>query len=527
MPGQGIVVSRSSGGLVTALEPVMRACFGTWVAHGTGTADKAVVDCRDGVRVPPATPTYRLRRVWLNGPEERGYYFGFANEGLWALCHDAGVKPVFRSNDFETYATVNARFSEAVFEEVEGDSPLVLVQDYHFALAPLYIRKHLPKSTIVAFWHIPWPRRRKLMACPWWRELLYGLLASSIVGFQTTDDCVHFLDSVDALPRCRVDRTQNVVTRDGHRTAVRAYPVSLEWPNSLVSESLPVDACREAVRRELGLEPGIRLGIGVDRLDYTKGIVHKLLAIEKLLEDRPDLRGRCVFVQIAEPSRTGLTAYRDIRTSVVNACARINERFGTGTYRPIVLRERHHEPAEVYRFLRAADLCYVGSLHDGMNLVAKEFVSSRDDERGVLVLSRFAGAAQQLRGALMVNPYKIEESAIRLAEALQMPEQEQADRMRSMRTVVAEFNAFWWAGQMIEDAANSRQAGRSKNTIPFAGSSRRRLNFRVGESAGNDVTCTAGTAAAARERLRLHDPIDRAARGAFRLRSPVWPCRTL
>jgi len=205
MPGQGIVVSRSSGGLVTALEPVMRACFGTWVAHGTGTADKAVVDCRDGVRVPPATPTYRLRRVWLNGAEERGYYSGFANEGLWALCHDAGVKPVFRPNDFETYATVNARFSEAVFEEVEGDSPLVLVQDYHFALAPLYIRKRLPQSTIVAFWHIPWPRRRKLMACPWWRELLYGLLASSIVGFQTTDDCVNFLDSVEALPRYNDD----------------------------------------------------------------------------------------------------------------------------------------------------------------------------------------------------------------------------------------------------------------------------------------------------------------------------------
>ncbi len=399
-PDGNIVVRRSGGGLVTALEPLIRACSGVWVAHGAGTADRAVVDWRDGLEVPPGSPAYRLRRVWLNDEEERGYYFGFANEGLWPLCHRAHVQPVFRSGDFKMYAAVNARFAEAVSDEVESDSPLILVQDYHFALAPRFIRQSLPQSTIVAFWHIPWPHWRDFEICPWGRQLLDGLLGSSVVGFQTPLDCRNFAETAERVLGARVNRMQNVITHKGRSTTVRAYPVSIEWPNRWAADAPAIEACRETVRRRLHLPPDMRLGVGVDRMDYTKGIEEKFLAVERLLDSTPEFRERFVFVQIAEPSRERLPAYRELRARVATTADRVNRRFGTGTYRPIHLLEARHEPAEVYRFLRAADLCYVGSLHDGMNLVAKEFVAARDDERGVLVLSRFAGAAGQLTGAI-------------------------------------------------------------------------------------------------------------------------------
>jgi len=431
----GLVVRRSSSGLVTALEPIVRACAGVWVAQGSGTADQLVVDQRNGVDVPPAAPQYRLRRVWLDDREQRGYYYGFANEALWPLCHRTFVQPVFRSDDFNTYHAVNARFADAVRDEAKGASPLVLVQDYHFALAPQMIHERLPLSTIVAFWHIPWPSPRDFEICPWAAHLLKGLLGSHIVGFQTPSDCRNFMDAVESTLDADLDREQGVITYAGRKTIVRAYPVSTEWPSQWASQSPPIDACRESVRRELDLDSGVLLGVGIDRLDYTKGIAEKFLAVEQLLESRPELVGRFAFVQIAEPSRSCLQAYRDIRAKVMTTAERINARFGAGSYRPIVLLESRYEPQEVYRFLRAADLCYVGSLHDGMNLVAKEFVSARDDERGVLILSRFTGAARQLIEALIVNPYAIDETARALADALSMRAGEQSRRMRRMRPI--------------------------------------------------------------------------------------------
>jgi trehalose 6-phosphate synthase len=460
-PEGTVVVRRSAGGLVTALEPLVQASGGTWVAHGAGTADRVVVDHRDGLQVPAANPSYRLRRVWLDAHEEQGYYQGFANEGLWPLCHRVYVQPTFRSDDFNCYKSVNRRFTQAVCEEVDSDSPLVLAQDYHMALAPQMIRGRLPGSSIVTFWHIPFPHPREFTVCPWAGELLDGLLGSTIVGFQTPDDCANFLDTVEDQLDGLIDRARSVIEYRGREVAVRAYPVSVEWPSRLTLQSPPVDRCQAEVRRGLGVSPDALLIVGVDRLDYTKGINEKLLAVERLLEIHPEFCGRLVFVQIAEPSRECLSAYRELGQRLTMNAERINSRFGSGRYRPIIMLDTRHEPADVYRFFRAADVCYVGSLHDGMNLVAKEFVSARDDNRGVLVLSTFAGAARELRAAVIVNPHAIDECAQSLAAALSMPAEEQARQMRSLRAVVARNNGYRWAGEMLTDTARIRDRTRA------------------------------------------------------------------
>jgi trehalose 6-phosphate synthase len=458
-------VLHPASGLVTALEPVMRACSGTWIAHGSGSADRDTVDRHDRVRVPPGEESYAIRRVWLTKEEERGYYYGFANEGLWPLCHLAHTRPEFRASDWLHYERVNRRFAEAVCEEVQGPDPVVLVQDYHFALAPRMIRELLPRATIITFWHIPWPNAERFGICPWEREVLEGLLGSSIVGFHTQQHCINFVEAVDRFLESRIDRERQAVVQGGRECLVRSYPISIDAPNRWVEASPPVPECRAAVFAELGLAPGALLGVGVDRLDYTKGIEERLLAVERTLERFPHLRGRFTFVQLAAPSRTLIENYRALNERVEALAARINERFAAGTYRPVVLLRAHHEPPTIFRYLRAADVCYVSSLHDGMNLVAKEFVAAREDERGVLVLSRFTGAARELTEALVVNPYDLEQASAALATALAMPAAQQAERMRAMRRLVSEFNVYRWAGRMLVDAGRVRQQGRLSDRL--------------------------------------------------------------
>jgi trehalose 6-phosphate synthase len=468
-----IEVRHPASGLVTALEPVMRACSGTWIAHGSGSADREEADARGRVKVPPGEKSYLLRRVWLSEDEERGYYYGFSNEGLWPLCHVADARPVFRNEDWEQYSKVNQRFADAVCEEVDSDDPIVLVQDYHFALAPRMIRRRLPRATILTFWHIPWPNAERLGICPWREEILAGLLGSSIVGFHTQQHCNNFMDSVDAFLESRIDRESNAVIQGRRRTLVRPYPISIEWPVRRLDGLPSVADCRAAVRRQLGIAEDVLLGVGIDRLDYTKGIEERLLAVDALLERHPELRGRFVFAQLAAPSRTKIERYRELDDRVASLTAQINTRWGSGDYRPILLLRAHHEPAAVFRYFRAADVCYVSSLHDGMNLVAKEFVAARDDERGVLVLSQFTGAARDLPEALIVNPYDLTQASDALATALKMPAAEQQERMRSMRRMVSEFNVYRWAGRMLIDAAEVRRrdrlAGRLANPQPLDG----------------------------------------------------------
>jgi trehalose 6-phosphate synthase len=456
----GVRVLHPASGLVTALEPVMRACSGVWVAHGSGSADRETADSHDRIRVPPGEESYLIRRVWLSEAEENGYYYGFSNEGLWPLCHVAHMRPIFRAEDWECYVAVNRRFAAAVCEEVDTDDPIVLVQDYHFALAPRMIRERLPRATIITFWHIPWPNAERIGICPWREELISGLLGSSILGFHTQQHCNNFIDSVDAFMESRIDRETDAVVQGPRRTLVRPYPISIEWPVRWLGQVADVPAARVQVRAELGLAPGALLGVGVDRLDYTKGIEERLSSVDELLARYPQFRGRFTFVQLAAPSRTKIGHYRELNERIEALAAQINERWSSGNYRPIVLLRSHHEPLTVFRFYRAADLCYVSSLHDGMNLVAKEFVAARDDEQGVLVLSQFTGAARDLTEALIVNPYDVRQTSAALAAALAMPPAEQSERMKSMRRLVSEFNVYRWAGRMLVDAAELRRKER-------------------------------------------------------------------
>ncbi|SNS79000.1 trehalose 6-phosphate synthase [Noviherbaspirillum humi] len=460
---QGIDVKRPASGLVTAVEPVMRACSGTWIAHGSGDADRETVDRDDRVPVPPANPSYTLRRVWMTQEEEQGYYYGFANEGLWPLCHIAHVRPVFRSSDWDAYVAINQRFADAVVKEARTDDPVVLVQDYHFALLPRMVRDALPKATIITFWHIPWPNPESFGICPWREELLEGLLGSTILGFHTQFHCKNFLETVDRYLESRIEHEVSTISYGGQLTKVEDYPISIAWPDN--ASLPPVAECRASVRAELGLPPNQLIGIGVDRLDYTKGIIERFQAVEKMLELHPDVIGRFTMVQIAAPTRSTLDEYQNFETRVKALVERINKRFGKPGYQPILLKAEHHGSDEVNRYYRAADVCLVTSLHDGMNLVAKEFIAARDDDRGVLILSQFTGAARELHEALIVNPYHIEQAAEAVHRAVTMPEIEQCERMRSMRDRVKDRNIYRWAGHMLLDAARLRQRERTMSKI--------------------------------------------------------------
>ncbi len=456
----GIQVKHPASGLVTALEPVMRACGGIWVAHGSGSGDRETVDVHDRVRVPPGEESYSIRRVWLNEAEENGYYYGFSNEGLWPLCHVAHARPIFRAEDWEHYVRVNRKFADAVCQEVDSDEPIVLVQDYHFALAPKMIRERLPRATILTFWHIPWANAERMGICPYREEIISGLLGSSIVGFHTQQHCNNFIDSVDAFMESRIDRETHAVIQGPRKTLIRPYPISIEWPVHWLDDLPDAEQCRADVRKELMLRQDALLGVGIDRLDYTKGIEERLMAVDELLSRHPEFRGRFTFAQLAAPSRTKIDRYRELNERVVALAEEINKKWTQGAYQPIVLLRSHHEPPTVFRYYRAADLCYVSSLHDGMNLVAKEFVAARNDEQGVLVLSQFTGAARDLTEALIVNPYDIRQAGDALAAALRMPEAEQKERMQSMRRLVSEFNVYRWAGRMLVDAAELRRKER-------------------------------------------------------------------
>ncbi|MGA8763269.1 MAG: trehalose-6-phosphate synthase [Candidatus Sulfotelmatobacter sp.] len=455
--GKTVEVNVPPSGLVTALEPVLRACDGTWVAHGSGDADLEAVDAQDRLRVPPDDPRYTLRRVWLTKEEEEGYYYGFANEGLWPLCHIAHTRPIFRANDWNAYQEVNRKFADALLEEMEGTNrPVVLVQDYHFALLPRIIKQRRPDARVAIFWHIPWPHQEAFGICPWQRELIDGLLGADLVGFHIQSHCNNFLQTVDRIVESRINWEHFSVQRLDHLTAVRPFPISVDFPQAAAEPAPePPYVERSALLKSLGIEATF-MGIGVDRLDYTKGIVERFLAVERLLERYPRFQGTFTLVQIGAPSRTHIKRYREFEAEVEAEADRINWRFQMEKWKPIALLNRQHNHQEIQTYYRAADLCLVTSLHDGMNLVAKEFIAARQDERGVLILSCFTGAARELRDALQVNPYDIDQTAEAIRAALEMAPEEKEIRMQHMRKIVREHNVYRWAGNLIAELCEVR-----------------------------------------------------------------------
>ena len=445
-----------ASGLVTALQPVLCACDGTWVAHGSGDADLETVDEHDRLRVPPEEPKYTLRRVWLTKEQEEGYYYGFSNEGLWPLCHIAHTRPMFRASDWEHYRQANMKFAKAVLEEMAGtEHPVLLVQDYHFGLLPRLVKEKRPDARVAIFWHIPWPNPETFGICPWQRELLEGLLGADLIGFHIQSHCTNFLQTVDRALESRIDWEHFAVNREDHRTALKPFPIGVDFTRDSGAPEQNIYMDRISLLQEAGVE-ALFLGVGVDRVDYTKGILERFLAIERMLEKYPVYREKFTFVQIGAPSRTHIKRYHDFLADVEAESERINWRFRTGKWKPIIFLNRQHSHTEIERYYRAADVCLVTSLHDGMNLVAKEFVAARDDEQGVLILSRFTGAARELRDAVLVNPYDIERTADAIRYALEMTPEERSARMQRMRKTVKEGNIFRWAGNLIGDLCEVR-----------------------------------------------------------------------
>ncbi|HYB41363.1 MAG TPA: trehalose-6-phosphate synthase [Candidatus Methylomirabilis sp.] len=436
-----------ASGLVTAMDPVMRACGGVWLAQGSGDADAEMADSRGRLPVPADDPRYTLHRIWLTREEEAGYYYGFANEGMWPLCHIVHTRPQFRPEDWAHYRAVNEKFAAAVLEEIAGvESPMVLIQDYHFALLPTLIKRERPDARTAIFWHIPWPNFESFSICPWQDEVLLGMLGADLIGFHTQYYCNNFLETVERAIEARIDWQHFSVTRGQHTTYVKPFPISVA--PEFVEE--PPKVSREALRERLGIEARW-IGVGVERLDYTKGLPERLRALGRFFERYPAYREQVVFIQLAAPSRSTIQRYQQLEAEVDEVVREVNEKFGTRRWRPIVYLKRHHGHPDIWPFYRHADFCMVTSLHDGMNLVAKEFVSVRDDDDGVLILSQFAGASWELRDGLLVNPYDLDGMAEAVRLAVELPAEERRARMMRMRQTVREHNIYRWAGLLLSE----------------------------------------------------------------------------
>ena len=439
-----------ASGVVTALEPIMQATGGMWIAYGGGNADKLVVDDNDTIGVPPGDPMYTLKRVWLSKEEVHGFYDGFSNEGIWPLCHIAHTRPVFKKDDWKEYIKVNEKFAKVVLKEIKNEqNPIVLVQDFHFALLPRLIKDKRPDATIGLFWHIPWPNAEAFSICPWKKEIIDGMLGADIIGFHTQNHCNNFITTVGRELEALLDRDQFTITKNNHSTAVKAFPISIAFSKrSSEQQKVQEERSKEALRK-LGVKTEY-VGLGVDRLDYTKGIIERLHAIEIFLTKYPAYIDKFTFIQISAPSRTDIPEYRNFTEKVIAEVNRINNKFRKNDWKPILFLYKHHSHEAIYPLYRAANVCLVTSLHDGMNLVAKEFVAARDNERGVLILSQFAGAARELRDALIVNPYNGEQTGEAIHTALTMRRTEQTRRMRRMREVLKSYNVYRWSAEFLK-----------------------------------------------------------------------------
>lgn len=438
-------------GMVTAVESVMEACGGVWIAHGSGDADKETSDKNGKIQVPPEDPKYTLKRVWLTPEEVQGHYVGFSNEALFPLCLMSHTRPIFRKEDWVVYKRVNGKFAEHLLSEIKDiQNPIILVQDLHFSLLPSMIKKSRPDAQVGLFWHHPWPSAEQFSICPWRKEIIEGMLGADVIGFHTQQHCNNFLETVGKDIESIIDSEHFSVTHNNHTSIIRPFPVSVALTNDVSDEEEDKNIKTFA---SFNIKTKF-LGLGVDRLDYTKGIMERFRGIEYFLDTYPEYKEKFTFLQIAAPSRESVQKYRDFAEDVTAEAERINEKFQLGNWKPIVLVKKHHSHTELTSLYRATHFCLITSLHDGMNLVSKEFIAARNDEQGVLILSQFTGAARNLKEALLVNPYNAEEIGEAIHNALIMPPSEQHLRMKTLRGRVKDYNVYRWAAEFIRAVAN-------------------------------------------------------------------------
>jgi trehalose 6-phosphate synthase len=447
---------RPASGVVTAIDPIMRACGGTWIAHGSGDADMKMVNSKNKLGVPPDDNRYILKRVWLSKEEEEGYYYGFSNEGLWPLCHVTHTRPIFRDADWQIYKKVNQKFADNILSELPVKNPFIFIQDYHFTLLGKMIKEKRPDATIALFWHIPWPNPEVFSICPYQHEILEGMLACDLIGFHVQNHCNNFLDTANRLIECRVDTEKFSVIRASKETLVRAFPISVDgyFGNN---DSLVNEAAITEIKKDYELEGKI-VALGIDRIDYTKGIVERILAIDRFLEKYPEYKRKFVFIQLAAPSRTHIKRYHELMGEIDELVEKKNWKHSEGGWKPIIYLKKHFSPEEITPYFALADLCIVSSLHDGMNLVAKEYVASKNDLSGSLILSRFTGAAKELTDAVLINPYSIEEFSDAIKSAIEMPREDKRKRMANMRKIISENNIYRWAGDIVTELTGLKKS---------------------------------------------------------------------
>lgn len=447
-----IAVRRAVGGLVTALEPVMQSCHGIWVAFGNGDADRQVTDEYGKIQVPAEDPSFTLKRVWLTKEEEQGYYSGFSNSAVWPLCHTTFVRPAFRDEDWDFYKLANLKFAHAIIKEAGDTKCFIWIQDFHLCLLPKYLKELRPNQFVIAhFWHIPWPGYETFRVCPQKKEILEGLLANDLLGFHIRHHCLNFIDAIDRELESKIDRERMSVIKDSRETLVRPYPISIDYEdNRKKIESDEVRKFMAGFMREYQLN-GLKLLVGVDRIDYTKGLPEKLLALELLFDRHPDMIGKIILIQIGVPTRLDIAEYKILNDQIEEITENINRKYARDGWRPVILIRRQFTLLQLLALYQLSDACIVSSLHDGMNLVAKEYISGCSENRGMLVLSQFTGAAREFTDAVLINPYDRTQFCEGIYQALTMPEEERAKRITRMREIIQTNNIYRWAGKIISE----------------------------------------------------------------------------
>jgi alpha,alpha-trehalose-phosphate synthase [UDP-forming] len=436
--GDRVDFKQGVGGLVTALDPILRHTGGLWIGWG-GTHEplpEKVEVHSGGTRGP-----YSLKPLSLTRDEVERYYLGYSNKALWPLFHYFQEFCEFDTGHWATYEAINRRFADAIVEDYRNGD-LIWIHDYHLMLVPGMIRRRIPQAKIAFFLHIPFPSNEIFVVEPRAEELLNGLLGADLIGFHIDTYLYNFMDCVSKLSDHRYSRSEMRVIVDGRSVRLGSFPISIDF------EHFVQMASREEIDRQISeVRNAYRadfIALGVDRLDYSKGIPERLRAIELMLDRHEDIQGKFTFVQLSAPSRTKVEAYRKMREETERMVGHVNGRFGGKGCIPIDYRYQSYSQPDLVTYYRASDLALITPLRDGMNLVAKEYVAAQVANEGMLVLSRFAGAYQELKDAVIVNPYDPETMAEQIYRAIQMGPAEREMRMRRLREVVRRNDIYWW-----------------------------------------------------------------------------------